>query len=82
MDTLIAAGYCDNANADDEEIEAYGGPVFDQLEESLQDAFYDYLEDRGINDDMCFFVLTYSGHKEQQEYKYWLNNLLQFVEKK
>ena len=71
-----------NANADDEEIEAYGGPVFDQLEESLQDAFYDYLEDRGINDDMCFFVLTYSGHKEQQEYKYWLNNLLQFVEKK
>ena len=60
--------------------ELYGGPVFDQLDEGLQDAFYDYLEDRHIDDDLCFFVLSYARHKEQAEYVNWLQNVLKFAE--
>lgn len=61
--------------------EAYGGPVFEQLNEELQDAFYTYLEERGIDDDLCFFILSYSRVKEQVEYAKWLNSVLAFVEK-
>lgn len=59
----------------------YGGPVFEHLDESLQDAFYDYLEDRFIDQDLCFFVLSYARHKEQKEYVNWLNKVLEFVDK-
>jgi len=65
-----------SAGKDDEDSELYGGPTFDQLSEGLQDAIYDYLEDHKIDDDMCFFVLSYSRAKEQSEYLNWLNALL------
>ena len=65
-----------SAGKSDEDSELYGGPTFDQLSEGLQDAIYDYLEDHKIDDDMCFFVLSYSRAKEQTEYVNWLNALL------
>lgn len=67
-------------STDDVPHTTYGGPIFDQLEESLQDAFYDYLEDRHVDDDLCFFVLSYARHKEQQEYVNWLQSVLKFAE--
>lgn len=64
------------------DVGAYAGPIFEQLNVELQDGFYSYLEERGIDDDLCFFVLSYSRVKEQGEYSNWLNKVLQFVEKK
>jgi complement component 1 Q subcomponent-binding protein len=61
--------------------ELYGGPTFDQLDESLQDAFYTYLAERGINEDLSFFILAHSGLKEQKEYENWLNKLMEFSAK-
>lgn len=66
-------------NKEDEDV--YGGPVFGDLDESLQESMYSYLEERGVDDDLCYFVILSSRHKEQQEYMNWLNNLLNFVEK-
>ena len=64
----------------EQEEEVYGGPVFDQLDETLQDAFFEYLADRKVDNDMAFFVLTYSRNKEQREYMTWMKNMLAFSE--
>lgn len=60
----------------------YFGPSFGDLEGSLQDAFYDYLAERKIDDDLSFFVLSHSRTKEQAEYVNWLNKVLEFTAKK
>jgi hypothetical protein len=70
------------AGKDEQDGDLYGGPVFDQLSEGLQDAVYDYLEDHKIDDDMSFFILSYARAKEQGEYVNWLNQLLTTVESK
>ena len=57
----------------------YNGPAFDNLSESLQDAFVNYLEDRKINSDLCHFIISYSQDKEQREYVHWLTNLVKFT---
>ena len=60
----------------------YGGPAFDHLDENLQNAFLDYLEDRRVDEDLSFFVLAYARHKEQTEYVNWLHKVLEFADKK
>lgn len=59
----------------------YGGPRFDDLEEKLQDSFYDYLNDRGVDNEVSFFILSYSAVKEQTEYVNWLNKIVDFTAK-
>lgn len=63
---------------DDENL--YGGPLFYQLDESLQEAFKSYLSDRKIDEDLCYFILAYSRSKEQKEYVNWLEKMLDFTE--
>jgi len=58
---------------------AYKGPPFENLSDSLQEAFMNYLEDRKINPDLCHFILLYSQYKEQKEYVNWLKNLSEFT---
>jgi complement component 1 Q subcomponent-binding protein len=69
------------AGVDPTDETLYGGPVFEHLDEVLQDAFYGYLADRKIDEDLCFFILSHSRQKEQKEYTNWLNKLLEFSEK-
>jgi complement component 1 Q subcomponent-binding protein len=57
----------------------YEGPNFEELEESLQAAFYEYLTERNIDDDLSFFVLAYSRDKEQREYVNWLEKVQSFT---
>eukprot|EP00607_Mallomonas_marina_P009666 CAMPEP_0182420604 /NCGR_PEP_ID=MMETSP1167-20130531/5523_1 /TAXON_ID=2988 /ORGANISM="Mallomonas Sp, Strain CCMP3275" /LENGTH=230 /DNA_ID=CAMNT_0024596775 /DNA_START=78 /DNA_END=770 /DNA_ORIENTATION=- len=59
----------------------YNGPVVEYLAEPLRDAFTEYLSERNIDDDMAFFILSYSRHKEQKEYELWMKNVFEFVEK-
>mmetsp|Transcript_48149 Transcript_48149/g.111856 ORF Transcript_48149/g.111856 Transcript_48149/m.111856 type:complete len:240 (-) Transcript_48149:77-796(-) len=66
----------------DIEGEVYGGPEFRNLSEELQSAFYEYLADRKIDDDLGFFVLAYSAHKEQLEYVNWLKQVQDFTAEK
>ena len=57
----------------------YSGPVFDYLDDELQDAFYSYLSDRKIDDDLAHFITSYAVEKEQNEYAIWLRQLANFT---
>lgn len=49
---------------------------------SVQGAFYKYLNERSINDELAYFVLAYSSEKEQNEYANWLQNIHDFTTSK
>jgi len=40
---------------------------------------WDYLERRGVNDELARYVLESSLHKERTGYMKWLENLRDFV---
>ncbi|KAH9888045.1 mitochondrial glycoprotein [Cubamyces lactineus] len=58
----------------------YLGPQFDTLDVSLQDEFDKFLQERGINQTLAYFVPEYAEYKEQKEYVSWLKNVKDFVE--
>lgn len=60
-------------------LEFYGGPTFWDLEETLQSQFYEWLAERGIDDNMSVFVLNKCRDKEQKEYLHWLRSMTVFV---
>ncbi len=66
--------------ADKDLDKLYRGPQFDNLDEKLQDDIIKYLADRGVGDDMAFFVISYARDKEEREYRQWLKNFLSLVE--
>jgi hypothetical protein len=49
------------------------------LDEKLQKSFYNFLKERKIDDDLSFFILSYSNIKEQNEYKNWLKKFYDFT---
>ncbi|KAL2919745.1 Mitochondrial acidic protein mam33 [Polyrhizophydium stewartii] len=57
----------------------FGGPIFGDLDESLQDVFHRYLEERGFDTGLANFVGLYIEDKEQREYRNWLASLNKFV---
>ncbi|CAL8464435.1 g3970 [Coccomyxa elongata] len=70
-----------DGEADDEDEETiYGGPVFTELDDKLQQAFVDYLEERGVNAELGRYILDYAEDKEQREYMKWLEGVKNFVE--
>lgn len=64
------------------DTDLYEGPRFDQLSDALQDGIVNYLEDKLIDAELCFFILAHSAQKEQKEYENWLNKLLVFTDSK
>ncbi|CDO71085.1 hypothetical protein BN946_scf184844.g89 [Trametes cinnabarina] len=58
----------------------YLGPQFDTLDISLQDEFDKFLQERGINQSLAYFIPEYAEYKEQKEYVSWLKNVKGFVE--
>ena len=71
--------YIDGAHATTDEMTLYTGPNFEDLEESVQAAFYEYLTERNIDDDLSFFILAHSREKEQKEYINWLEKMQDFT---
>lgn len=57
----------------------YSGPGFDELDDELQEAFHEYLEEAGVTADVAAFISMYSEYKEQQEYASWLAKVDAFV---
>lgn len=51
------------------------------LDEELQDALYEFLEARGVNDDLAVFLHDYMMNKDRIELIRWLGNLKSFIEK-
>ncbi|KAG1337824.1 hypothetical protein COCNU_04G001300 [Cocos nucifera] len=60
-----------------EEMIAYEGPDFNDLDENLQKAFHKYLEMRGISNTLHEYMIN----KDSREYLHWSRNLKQFVQK-
>ncbi|KAH9916979.1 mitochondrial glycoprotein [Epithele typhae] len=58
----------------------YIGPTFETLDATLQEEFDHFLEERGINSALAYFIPEYAEHKEQKEYVSWLTSIKSFVE--
>lgn len=50
------------------------------LDDKLQDMLYEFLDERGINDELAVFL--YMRKKDRMEYMRWLTNIKTFIEKK
>ena len=61
--------------AERESVSAYNGPDFEDLQESLQEGFDEFLAEVGVNDELCDFVDAAAVDKEQREYIRWLSNI-------
>ena len=53
-----------------------------ELDDKLQDSLYDYLEIRGINDELAAFLHSYMKNKDKTEFIRWMGTVKSFVEKK
>jgi len=56
------------------------GPQFETLDLNFQEEFEKFLQERGINESLAFFVPEYAHHKEQKEYVDWLGKVKNFVD--
>jgi len=74
--TLLA----DTAESQTKLAKLYPGPYVQELEPTLVELWGDYLSDRGINEEMAYFISDYSAFKEQAEYVGWLKQMKNFVE--
>ncbi len=50
----------------------YAGPPVDELDPELQQMLQQYLEERGIDEELASFLPEYMEYKEQKEYVKWL----------
>nr|XP_043636498.1 uncharacterized protein At2g39795, mitochondrial-like [Erigeron canadensis]XP_043636499.1 uncharacterized protein At2g39795, mitochondrial-like [Erigeron canadensis] len=60
----------------------YLGPPFGDLDDEVQTSLYDFLENRGINDDLALFLHKCMQHKSKNEYIRWMGSVEAFVARK
>lgn len=58
----------------------YTGPVFSELDDTLQQAFADYLEERGITADFGTYLMELVHDKLEVEYMNWLQRAREFID--
>lgn len=63
-----------------EENPSYGGPNFEELDQAVQNGFYEYLAERGIDDTLAEKLGDFAASKEQAEYITWLETTKAFVQ--
>ncbi|CAA7026056.1 unnamed protein product [Microthlaspi erraticum] len=61
---------------------AYVGPEFEEMEDELQNLLYQFLEERGISDDLAVFLHQYMKNKDKAEYIRWMETVKSYVEQK
>ena len=59
---------------------SYNGPDFEDLDDTLQESFDEFLAEAGISDEVCDFVDATAVDKEQREYMRWLKNVDSFIQ--
>ncbi|CUG06672.1 Hypothetical protein, putative [Bodo saltans] len=57
----------------------YSGPVISELDSHFVDQFLNYLEVRGVDDNLAVFATEYAFWMEQQEYERWLEGIATFT---
>jgi complement component 1 Q subcomponent-binding protein len=68
------------SKAEKESDSSYNGPDFEDLDDSLQESFDEFLAEAGINDEVCDFIDATAIDKEQREYMRWLKNVDSFIQ--
>lgn len=53
-----------------------------ELDDELQDSLYDFLEARGITDELAIFLHQYMKHKGKTELVRWMESVKSFIERK
>eukprot|EP00796_Vickermania_ingenoplastis_P005847 gene5847-4170_t len=69
----------ETAEADMKRAKMYPGPKVSELDDAMLDAFIQFLEKRGVGQELGEFVSLYSFWAEQQEYEKWLQRIHDFV---
>ncbi|XP_057450635.1 uncharacterized protein At2g39795, mitochondrial-like [Lotus japonicus] len=62
--------------------EPYAGPDFEDLDDDLQDSLYDFLEVRGVDDELAIFLHQYMKRKDKSELVGWMERVKSFIERK
>ncbi|KAF8779078.1 hypothetical protein HU200_003046 [Digitaria exilis] len=62
-------------------VQQYVGRQFSELDEEMQTAVRDYLEKRGVDDDLATFLHAYMENKEHTELIRWLKNIESHIKK-
>ncbi|KAM7254180.1 hypothetical protein ACFE04_031862 [Oxalis oulophora] len=60
----------------------YVGPEFNEMDDEMQDSLYNFLEERGINDDLAVFLHAYMKNKDKTEFINWMGTVKTYIEKK
>lgn len=53
-----------------------------ELDDELQDTLYEFLEARGINDEMAIFLHEYIRNKGKTEFIRWMGTVKSYIESK
>lgn len=69
----------DTPAGEDKRVSQYPGPLIHELEGGFVDTMLNYLDERGVNDDLAVFVTEFAFWVEQQEYENWLANISRFT---
>jgi len=72
----------DDEDDDDEagsSTDDYLGPEFDDLDDTLQQAFVDYLEERGVTAELGEYIRLFAEDKTSIEYQAWLKRVQDFI---
>lgn len=64
---------------DSADEELYTGPAFEDLDDTLQLAFSDFLEERGVTSELGEYMCLMARDKASLEYQGWLQNVCDFV---
>ncbi|KAL2331130.1 hypothetical protein Fmac_018711 [Flemingia macrophylla] len=59
----------------------YIGPHFRGLNAKVQEKFYEYLDARGVNNELAVFLHEYMMNKDRIELLQWMDSLKSFVER-
>lgn len=63
-------------------VSSYNGPEFEDLDDTLQSSFDEWLASLGVDSELCDFIDACSIDKEQREYMVWLKGLERFLSPK
>jgi complement component 1 Q subcomponent-binding protein len=56
--------------------------LYRELDDELQESLYDFLEARGINDELAKYLHQYMKHKDKTELIGWMEKVKSFIERK
>ncbi|KAK9690483.1 hypothetical protein RND81_09G130900 [Saponaria officinalis] len=60
----------------------YTGPLFEDLDDEMQESIYNFLEERGIDDNLCTYLHNYIHYKDQAEFIRWMESVRKTIENK